>query len=108
MAGKAYQVKFLARHLPGTKAVAAMLRKGENAHVFFDMATLSRVEAAIFERGVHTGVVRGTERYGLRFKDAIGYQLKPDGTRIPLHYGEMKVSADGFYHIMPRTGPSVP
>ncbi len=58
--------------------------------------------------GVFTGVVRGPGRYGVRFVEAIGYRLAPDGTKTALHYGELKLSADGFYHLIPRTGPSVP
>jgi len=38
------------------------------------------------------------------FKDPIGYRVSADGLKTALHYGEMKVK-DGFYHIIPRTGP---
>ncbi len=36
---------------------------------------------------------------------AIGYRININGTRIPLHYGEIKVTGDK-YHVIPRTRPS--
>jgi hypothetical protein len=69
-----------------------------------DKATLSQVEKAIFERGQHTGNIRGVDRYGVMFDKPIGYRISSDGSKVPLHYGEMKVK-DGLYHIIPRTGP---
>lgn len=92
--------------MPGTKASERLIRKDGAAHVFNDKATLGRVEAAILERGEFTGVVRGTRRYGLRFDDPIGYRVSADGGRVPLHYGELKLGESGFYHVIPRTGPS--
>ncbi len=77
--------------------------------MFNDRSTFERVENVLFKRGEYTGTVRGTERYGLRFETPIGFQLRADGSSIPLHYGELKLNLDtGFYHIMPRTGPSTP
>ncbi len=46
------------------------------------------------------------ERFGLWFEEPIGVRIAPDGSRIPLHYGEAKVSQDGLYHVIPRTGPA--
>jgi hypothetical protein len=63
------------------------------------------VENAILERGVHTGTVRGSHRFGLMFKDVIGTRIAPDGSRTSLFYGELKLK-DGFYHVMPRIGPA--
>ena len=76
--------------------------------MFTDKATLAAVENALFEGGQFTGVVRGTERFGLMFESPIGARIAADGRSIPLFYGEAKVGADGLYHIIPRTGPSLP
>ncbi|MBL4674567.1 MAG: hypothetical protein JKX81_20060 [Arenicella sp.] len=102
--GLAFQLKHLNKHLPNTAQSQKLIRKEGAAHVFTDKATLSRVEQAIFQRGQHTGNIRGADRYGLRFDNPIGYRISADGSRIPLHYGEIKVSK-GFYHVIPRTGP---
>jgi hypothetical protein len=101
--GLAYELKYLDRHLPGTKDAARILRKDGAAHLFTDKATLSQVEAAILERGRYTGSVRGTDRYGLQFENPIGYRLAQDRSRVPLHYGEIKIRPDGRYHLAPRT-----
>lgn len=69
---------------------------------------LAAVENAIFDRGVYTGTVRGSERFGLMFESPIGERIAADGSRIPLFYGEAAVSPNGMYHIMPRTGPAIP
>ncbi|WP_371316529.1 DUF6972 family protein [Dolichospermum heterosporum] len=46
------------------------------------------------------------ERYGLYFAEPIGYILKADDTRIPLHYGEIKIKkTTGKYHVIHRTKP---
>ena len=95
------------KHIPGTPQAARELRLGA-AHLFLDKETLAAVEMAIIERGIETGVVRGTTRYGLRFNNPIGYRIGADGTRIPLYYGELKLSSDGLYHVIPRTGPARP
>lgn len=34
--------------------------------------------------------------------------IAANGSRILLFYGEAKVGADGLYHVIPRTGPSLP
>lgn len=92
--------------MPGTKASQRLIRKEGAAHVFTNKATLSKVESAIFERGEFTGKVRGTERYGLRFDKPIGYRVTAEGSKLPLHYGELKLNENGLYHVIPRTGPS--
>lgn len=56
------------------------------------------------ERGQFIGAVRGWDRYGLQFDAPIGFRVGADGSRTPLHYGEIKVR-DGMYHVIPRTGP---
>jgi hypothetical protein len=102
-----HETKHLNKHLPDTPQSDKLLRKGENAHVFNDKETLSRVEAEILKNGQYTDTVRGTERYGLRFNEPIGYQIRPDGSKLPLSYGELKLNSEtGGYHIIPRTGPS--
>jgi len=97
------------RHLPGTSQVQRLLRKEGRAHVFNDLETLKRVTKAIIDYGERTGVDDRDddyERYGLYFPDAIGYIIRSDGSRMPLHYGELKiVKATGEYHAVPRTGP---
>ena len=72
--------------------------------MFKDEKALRKVEQAILERGKYTGTVRGWERYGLKFDSPIGYRIGADGSKIPLHYGEIKLK-DGMYHVIPRTGP---
>jgi uncharacterized protein DUF6972 len=44
--------------------------------MFNDLSTLSRVEAEIFSRGTYTGSVRGWERFGVRFNEQIGTQIR--------------------------------
>ncbi|WP_371316526.1 MULTISPECIES: hypothetical protein [Aphanizomenonaceae] len=31
------------------------------------------------------------------------YRISPDGSNIPLYYGEIKINADNQYHVIPRT-----
>ena len=104
--GLAYDPKHLNKHLSGTRESTDLIRKDGAAHLFHDLATLSRVEAAILDRGEPGGTVRGTERFGLRFDQPIGYRITADGSHLPLHQGELKLNPDGKYHIIPRTGPS--
>lgn len=40
------------------------------------------------------------------FTEAIGDRISPDGSRIPLFYGEVKIDANNRYHAIPRTRPS--
>ncbi len=65
-----------------------------------------RVARAIMERGEYLGEIRNYERYGLLFSEPIGYRIDPDGSRIPLFYGEVKIDANDKYHPIPRTRPS--
>ncbi|WP_437974232.1 DUF6972 family protein [Sorangium sp. So ce295] len=51
-------------------------------------------------------VVIVTGRFGLMFETPIGQRVAAYGSRIPLYYGEAKVSTDGLYNVMPRTGPA--
>ncbi|WP_437904014.1 RHS repeat-associated core domain-containing protein [Sorangium sp. So ce327] len=106
--GIAYELKHIPKHIEGTPAAARLVAKDGSAHVFHDMSTLARVENAIFSEGQFTGVVRGTERFGLTFENPIGTRIGADGSRIPLFYGEATVRPGGLYHIMPRTGPAAP
>jgi RHS repeat-associated protein len=102
----AYERKHLLKHIAGTAEAAKEIRgKQKAAHVFNDLATLSRVEAEILSRGIHTGTSPDYARFGLYFDEAIGYRIGRDGSKTPLHYAEMKISPDGLYHIIPRTGP---
>lgn len=76
--------------------------------MFKDLSTLSQVEAEIFARGTATGSVRGWERFGIRFNEQIGTQIRKNGTTTALDYGEMKMRSNGLYIVTPRTGPSKP
>jgi hypothetical protein len=97
------------RHLPSTAQVQRLLRKEGRAHVFNDLATLEQVTRAIIEMGEQTGANDDEddyERYGLYFSEAIGYIIRMDGSRTPLHYGEIKITkSTGEYHVIPQTGP---
>ena len=46
------------------------------------------------------------DRYGLLFAEAIGVRIAPDGSTLPLFYGEVKIDADNQYHPVPRTRSS--
>lgn len=97
------------RHLPNTPQVLRLLLKEKKAHVFNDRETLEQVTQAIIKYGKQTGIDDADddyERYGLYFKEAIGYIIRADGTQTPLYYGEIKiVKATGEYHVIPRTSP---
>ena len=94
------------KHLPNTAQSNRLLRRGRSAHVFNDEDTLLRVAQAIIVGGIHTGFARGYDRYGLLFTEAIGVRIDPDGSTLPLFYGEVKIDADDKYHPVPRTRPS--
>ncbi len=64
---------------------------------------MHRVAQAIIENGEFTGIIRGYQRYGMFFDEAIGYRISHDGSRIPLYYGEIKINANDQYHVIPRT-----
>jgi hypothetical protein len=98
--------RHIAKHLPDSPQSNRLLRRGRSAHVFNDEATLLRVAQAIIEAGTYTGFARGYHRYGLLFSEAIGVRVSPDGSTIPLFYGEVKIDADSRYHPVPRTRPS--
>ena len=97
------------KHLPNTPQVQRLLRKEGKAHLFNDRVTMESVIQAIMERGEITGVENETddyERYGLYFDPPIGYQLRSDGSCIPLYYAEIKIlKGTDFYHVIPRTKP---
>ena len=95
--------RHLDKHLPGTVATNRLLRRGRAAHIFHDEATLLRVAETIIEQGTYTGFARGYVRYGLLFTEAIGVRIAPDGSTLPLFYGEVKIDADNQYHPVPRT-----
>jgi hypothetical protein len=98
--------RHIAKHLPNTAQSNRLLRRGRSAHVFNDEATLFHVAQAIIEGGTQTGFARGYDRYGLLFGEAIGVRIDPDGSTLPLFYGEVKIDADNQYHPVPRTRPS--
>lgn len=99
--------RHIAKHLPDTPQVQRLLNRGRSAHVFNDEATITSVAQAIIEKGEFTGNMRGYDRYGLYFTEAIGYRIDPDdNSRIPLFYGEVKIDAENRYHVIPRTQPS--
>ncbi|MEM9216842.1 MAG: hypothetical protein AAGD25_21140 [Cyanobacteria bacterium P01_F01_bin.150] len=97
--------RHLAKHLPNTPQSNRLLRRGRAAHVFNDEDTLFRVAQAIILKGTYTGFSRGYDRYGLMFTEAIGVRIDPDGSTLPLFYGEVKIDADDKYHPIPRTRP---
>jgi hypothetical protein len=98
--------RHIAKHLPATDQSNRLLRRGRSAHVFNDEAILFRVAQAIMEQGTYTGFSRGYDRYGLMFSEPIGFRIDPDGSTLPLFYGEVKIDANNQYHPVPRTRPS--
>jgi hypothetical protein len=98
--------RHIAKHLPDTAQSNRLLRRGRSAHIFNDEATLLRVAQAIIEAGTDTGFARGYDRYGLLFTEPIGVRIAPDGSTLPLFYGEVKIDADNQYHPVPRTRSS--
>ena len=97
--------KHVAKHLPGTPQMQRLLEREGSVHIFKDKETMLRVSARIIEVGEFTGQIRGHDRYGLYFSEAIGDRISEDGTSIPLYYAEIKVKG-GRYHVIPRTSPS--
>ena len=93
------------KHLPDTPQMLKLLKEDGKAHVFNDRQTLLAVTEALFESGEFIGTVRGHERYGMYFDQAIGYRIDLEGTRLPLYFAEMKI-IKGEYHVIPRTKPS--
>jgi hypothetical protein len=81
-----------------------LLNREGSVHVFKDEATMLRVSARIMKSGEFTGQVRGHDRYGLYFAEAIGDRISENGNQILLYYAEMKVKGDR-YHVIPRTQP---
>ncbi len=98
--------RHISKHLPDTPQMQRLLSRGRAAHVFNDEATMNRVAQIVIEIGEYTGIVRGYERYGLFFAEAVGYRISPDGSTIPLFYVEVKIDAENRYHVTPRTRPS--
>ncbi len=103
------RTSLIEKHLPGTKKSQRELETEGLAFLFNDQQTMERVASEIKLRGEPTGIEDTEdkyERYGLYFTEPIGYILKADGTRIPLHYGEIKIKKNtGKYHVIPRTKP---
>ncbi len=97
------------KHLPETEKSQRELETEGIVYLFNTRQTMERVTAEIKQRGERTGSEDSEdkyERYGLFFAEPIGYILKLDGTRIPLHYGEIKIKkSTGKYHVIPRTRP---
>lgn len=93
------------RHLPDTPQMLKVLKEDGKAHVFHNKQTLLEVTEALFENGQFIGVVRGHERYGMYFDQAIGYRIDLEGNRLLLYFAEMKI-INGEYHVIPRTKPS--
>jgi hypothetical protein len=98
--------RHLPKHLPNTPQVQRLLRRGQAAHVFNDEETMFRVVQAIIERGEYIGNIRNYERYGLLFSEQIGFRIGPNGSRVSLFYGEVKIDANNRYHPIPRTRAS--
>jgi hypothetical protein len=98
--------RHIAKHLLDTNQNNRLLRRGRSAHIFNDEATLLRVAQAIIDTGIYTGFARGYDRYGVLLTEAIGVRIAPDGSTLPLFYGEVKIDADHQCHPVPRTRPS--
>ncbi|MEH2437201.1 MAG: hypothetical protein V7K25_23675 [Nostoc sp.] len=99
-------VRQVAKHIADTPQSQRLIKRGLAAHVFNDKPTMNRVTQAIIENGQFIGMIRGYDRYGMFFDEPIGYRISPDGSRILLYYGEIKINADDQYHVIPRTRPS--
>jgi hypothetical protein len=101
--------KLFLKHINGTPQVEKLLKKEGKVHVFNNIETMERVIQTIIEKGEKRGIDDETdyyERYGLYFSQPIGYQLKNDGTKISLYYGEIKIiKGTNIYHVIPRTKP---
>ena len=95
--------RHIGKHLPDTPQMRRLLNKGRAAHIFNDEATMNQVAQAIIEDGQFTATIRGYDRYGRFFVESIGYRVDPDGSRILLYYGEIKVDVQNRYHVTPRT-----
>jgi hypothetical protein len=50
-----------------------------------------------------TKYVREVGRYGMFFVESIGYRVDPDGSRLLLYYGEIKIDVENRYHVTPRS-----
>lgn len=97
------------KHPPGTLEATRLIGEDGAAHCFLDRQTMVRVTEEILVRGEYLGIIRGHERWGLRFLDPIGSRIAGDGTTIQLFYGELKLNLrTGRYHVVPRTRPSTP
>jgi hypothetical protein len=93
------------KHLLDTPQMLKQLKEDGKAHVFKDRQTLFEVTEVLFKEGQFIGVVRGHERYGMYFDQAIGYRIDLEGNRLLLYFAEMKI-IKGEYHVIPSTKPS--
>jgi hypothetical protein len=102
-----FDQRHIGKHLPGTPQVQRLLKRGLSAHVFNNRVTMEKVTRTIIQQGEFIGLIRGYERYGLYFTEAIGYRITPQNdSTIPLFYGELKINVENKYHVIPRTRPS--
>ena len=97
--------RHIQRHLPNTPQMLKLLKEDGKAHVFNDRQTLLEITEALFEDGQFIGIIRGHERYGMYFDQAVGYRIDLEGNRSPLYFAEMKI-IKGEYHVIPRAKPS--
>ncbi|NER83200.1 MAG: hypothetical protein F6K42_27345 [Leptolyngbya sp. SIO1D8] len=96
--------RHLAKHLPNTPQRELLLQRlGAGEDTPLQVAKLSSWQVLT---GTHTVFFRGYDRYGSMFTEAIGVRIDPNGSKIPLFYGEVKIDADNKYHPIPRTRPS--
>ncbi len=97
------------KHLPEKKKSQRELQTEGIVYLFKNRHTMERVASEIKKKGERTGADDSEdkyERYELFFAEPIGYILKLDGTKIALHYGEIKIKkTTGKYHVIPRTRP---
>ena len=103
------RISLFDKHLPDTPQVQRLLKKEGKAHIFKDRDTMNFVIEQIIARGEQTGINDPTDdydRFGLYFTEPIGYQIRSDGSNIPLYYAEIKIiKGTGIYHVIPRTKP---
>lgn len=103
--GLTLDARHVDKHILGTPEAERNVRQRGEAHVFLDRDRMDAAIRQILEQGEFLGQVRGYDRWGHRFDDIIGYRIDKAGRKVPLYYGEMKVSGDQ-YHVIPRTRPS--
>ncbi len=100
------KLRQISKHLPGTQAAITDLRKQGSNHVFKDRATMDYVTRELMEKGEYTGYFRDHHRFVLEFPQSIGTRNARDGTTMQLRWAELKITEEGYYHVVPRNSPA--